>query len=239
MPNKNTVKIYVKDGIYHIYNRGVEKRTIFNDDDDRRIFVNCLKEALLDPKKLKPSIHSFTLKGQTFKGERKPPKNFFEKIELLAYCLMPNHIHLLIKQNTSHAINQFMQSVITRYVIHFNKSHKRIGALFQGRYKATLVTKDPYLLHLTRYIHRNPMKYTDDIINTFSSYGEYLGVRNTEWIKPEMILTSFQPSKLPFLKHTNTYKSFVEFDNDNKLDEFLDDSLTLENEADDESEELV
>lgn len=226
MPAKYTIKTYVTDGVYHIYNRGVEKRIIFEDKDDYKVFLNCLKEALLPPDKLPKIPIAFTLKGETFQGIPKMVKNFYGKMELLAYCLMPNHFHLLVKQKSDRIIDAFMQSVATRYSIHFNKKHHRIGTLFQGPYKAVLVDDDIYLLHLSRYIHRNPRQYTENLINSYSSYAEYLGNRHTEWIRPQLILASFQPTKLPFLHHVNSYRKFVEFENEN--DNLLTSSLTLE-----------
>ena len=226
MPAKNTIKIYAANGIYHLYNRGVDKRTIFTDDYDYKVFLNCLKEALLPADTLPKSQKTFTLEGSSFKGVMKPPKNFSKEITLLAYCLMPNHFHLLVKQTEDRSIDSFMRSIGTRYVIHFNKRHKRVGHLFQGIYKAAMITDESYYLHISRYIHRNPLAYTNNLIETYSSYAEYLGKRKTSWIKPEHILSSFQPSRLLFLKHTNTYKNFVEFDQKNE--DMLTPDLTLE-----------
>lgn len=212
MPAKNTIKTYVEGGIYHVYNRGVEKRTIFEDEYDYRVFLNCFKEALLPPEKLPKTPIEFTLKGDTFKGVPKRVKNFFGAIDLLAYCLMPNHFHLLIKQQNNRVIDSFMRSIATRYSIYFNKRYKRVGPLFQGAYKAALIVSDVYLLHLSRYIHRNPLKIMTDLVNCYSSYAEYLGKRKIEWVKPEIILASFQPTQLPFLRHINSYKKFVEYE---------------------------
>lgn len=238
MPQKHTIKTYVNDGVYHIYNRGVEKKKIFLNDFDHHVFLAHLKEALIPKEKLQQKKQDITFKGVSFKGVRKLPKNYNGKIDLLAYCLMPNHFHFLLKQSDNRIIDSFMRSILTRYSMYFNKKYKHSGPVFQGTYKAVLVSDDPYFLHLSRYIHRNPMKYTDNIINAYSSYGEYLGIRKTEWVKPDMILASFQPSKLPFLQHTNTYRSFVEFDRNTSLDEFLDSSLTLDNDEPEEENTL-
>jgi putative transposase len=229
MPAKNIVKIYVEGGYYHIYNRGIDKQIIFPDNDHYRVFLHSLKQILLPPKKIKPIPHAITVQGRTLQGITHKRKNYYGKIELLAYCLMPNHFHLLIHQPVSRAIDQFMQSLSIRYSLFFNKTHKRNGPLFQSLYKAINITEEPYLLHLSRYIHRNPLKYTKDIKNAYSSYGEYVGLRKTEWIKPEIILASFEPTKLPFLKHTNSYKSFVEYENE-ELDQYIDSALALESE---------
>lgn len=210
MPAKNSIKIYIDEGIYHIYNRGVEKRNIFEDPQDYKVFLRFLKEALSPPPNKEDILTSITVQGQTFKGIPRQPKNFHQKIQLLAYCLMPNHFHLLIKQTSAKTINEFMQALITRYSIYFNHKNKRVGTLFQGRYKGTLVSEEPYLLHLTRYIHRNPKAIGMDIIDTYSSYADYLGLHHTSWVYPDLILSFFKPGSLPSLKHTNTYQNFVE-----------------------------
>ena len=92
---------------------------------------------------------------------------------------MPNHIHLLIKQKNKDSIKKFTQSLFTRYSIYFNRKYKRSGPLFQGVYKATNVINKDYLLDITRYIHKNPLKYTKNLIESYSSYATYLGLNNT------------------------------------------------------------
>lgn len=224
MPAKNTIKIYAENTIYHIYNRGVEKRKIYLDDQDYSVFLNYLKEYLSPPqifgKKSKKSLDmQDALQGRTFKG-----KNYFGQIELMAYCLMPNHFHLMIKQNTNkNAIKEFVQSLLTRYSMYFNKKYNRVGTLFQGKYKAVIIINEIYLLHLSRYIHANPYEYTKDLVNAYSSYSSYLGLTHTPWLKPDLILNFFENNKNSVeFKNINTYKGFVEeYIKDNK--EFLKD----------------
>ena len=209
MPSKNTLKIYIKDGYYHIYNRGVAKQKIFLDSQDFKVFLKYLKESLGKPvvKKI-----FFTLQGQSFKGMPRPVKNFHKNIDFIAFCLMPNHFHFLIKQVDEKNIESFMRSLITRYSRYFNKKYERVGHVFQGRYKAALITEDNYLLHLTRYIHLNPSEYVKDITRAYSSYGDYIGLRKTPWIKPDFIIKFFSHKTLPELtiKKINDYKRFVE-----------------------------
>ena len=207
MPQKNSIKTYVKDGHYHIYNRGVEKRTIFKDTQDYKVFLKYLKEYLSEPPKPEEIKTIFTLQGASFKGIKRQPKNYHNRIKLMSYCLIPNHFHLLIKQSENKIIENFMRSLATRYSMYFNKKYNRVGKLFQGHYKAVLITKDNYLLHLSRYIHLNPSEYSDNIIDAYSSYGEYLGLRKTKWVKPGFILSFFNQVVIP---EVNSYKNFVE-----------------------------
>ncbi|OGM33676.1 hypothetical protein A2962_00040 [Candidatus Woesebacteria bacterium RIFCSPLOWO2_01_FULL_39_61] len=212
MPSRNILKIYVSDSYYHIYNRGVAKQKVFRDRQDYKVFLKYLKEALSIPviKKI-----DFNLQGRTFKGIKRPVKNFHHNITLIAYCLMPNHFHLLLKQKSKETIKSFMRSISTRYAAYFNRKYDRIGPLYQGRYKAVLITNDEYLLHLTRYIHLNPAEYISVLTKAYSSYADYLGLRNTLWLNPNFILKFFKSPIMPVVSKFNDYKTFVE---NNKTD---------------------
>lgn len=218
MPAKNRIKTYISDSYYHIYNRGVEKRTIFQDEEDYVVFLSCLKLYLNPPK---PVDRRFTLTLQGPSPTDTPvqmyapcrqPNNHNGKIELIAYCLMPNHFHLCIKQSDQRAIDHFMRSLATKYAMYFNKKYDRVGSLFQGRYKAVLVETEEQFMYLTKYIHRNPLDlapYKDrprQLSNyKFSSYPNYLKLRRQTWIYPDDVLTYFSSSSTH-----NSYQSFVE-----------------------------
>jgi putative transposase len=210
MASKNTIKPNVKDGHYHIYNRGVNKRSIFKGDEDYKVFLKYLKESLSPLESPDSKKKSFKIKETEYKGVPRRPKNFHGKIDLIAYCLMPNHFHFIIKQVENNAMQEFLHSLLVRYSGYFNKKYKRVGPLFQGRYKAVIVNSDPYLLHLSRYIHLNPSEHTKDLSTSYSSYADYLKIRNTEWIKPEIILKFFRESTIPEFKKISSYKHFVE-----------------------------
>lgn len=188
MPAKNSLKVYITNGIYHIYNRGVEKRNIFCDEQDYKIFLYYLKSYLSSPNQ-----------------QSRPPYNInrcfsnydlYKKIKLLAYCLMPNHFHFMLQQFTETAMTEFMKRFSNAYVKYFNEKYQRVGPLFQGPYKAVLIDKEPYYLHLTRYIHRNPLEiikikkslFNDLLDYPYSSYPDHCGKRNTVWIYKDEIL---------------------------------------------------
>jgi len=232
MPAKNTIRSYIENGYYHIYNRGVEKRQIFLDDQDYKVFLHFLKRYLTKPPE--------------FPDQVRPPwrSDLFDKVKLVAYCLMDNHFHLMIKQLSKEATSEFMKALINSYVRYFNEKYERVWSLFQGRFKAVLIETESYLLHLTRYIHLNPIwsSESDEVRPAsrsdlqrdlgkirnypFSSYQEYLGNRKTEWIHPEEILPFFKSAQKSTLYDVLSYQSFVE---DYALDssEILE-SLTLE-----------
>ncbi len=202
MPAKNSRKNYVKNGYYHIYNRGVEKRKIFLDKQDYNVFLSYLKEYLLpkNEKELYEKLSNTNTSPNEKDGILKLLRlnNFNKEIILLAYCLMPNHFHFFIKQNSSGSIDKFMNSFGTRYTMYFNKKYKRVGSLYQGVYKAVLVDSEKQLLHLSRYIHKQALP------NQPSSYSDYLNLTKNLWINSKEILSYF--SKLnPAL----SYKNFV------------------------------
>ena len=211
MPQKNTVKTFTENGIYHTYNRGVEKRNIFLDEQDYAVFLHLLKFYLspTDPKQVHPFIEF-----QKFKVVRpRPLENLEKEVNLIAFCLMPNHFHLLLKQISIDGMTKLLRRILTTYSMYFNRRYKRVGHLFQGPYKAILVQDDSYLLHLSRYIHLNPSELTGIIpVNyPYSSYQYYLGQKHATWLKPKIILDYFDRSKLlPFLNKYPSYQNFVE-----------------------------
>lgn len=191
MPAKNSLKQFVVNGYYHLYNRGVEKRKIFIDSQDYHVFQKYLKDYLSPDKGTDP--HSLA-----------------SEIELIAFCLMPNHYHLLVKQNTINGITKLVRAVCTNYSMYFNKKYDRVGTLFQGRYKAALVENDMYLMHLSRYIHLNPHPGSVPKDYEYSSYMYYLGNRTASWLKPAEILNRFKTAKKTGSKDILSYESFVE-----------------------------
>lgn len=131
--------------------------------------------------------------------------NFEGDITLLAYCLMPNHFHFLIKQKNASSIDKFMNSLCTRYSMYFNKKYKRVGSLYQGVYKAAMVYTDEQLLNLSRYIHKQAIS-NNSLTGSGqpSSFEAYTGKHQAEWVNPEEILQFFLTA-FPKL----SYKDFV------------------------------
>lgn len=141
-------------------------------------------------------------------------------VEIVAYCLMPNHFHLLIHEREEGGTSKFMQKVTTGYTMYFNKCHERSGSLFQGKFKATHVADDGYLRYLISYIHLNPIKLIEPKwketgildksraeryleLYSQSSYLDYVGKRRRE----RMILT---PEALPeYFSPDHDFKTFV------------------------------
>ncbi|PIU03657.1 hypothetical protein COT44_02085 [Candidatus Shapirobacteria bacterium CG08_land_8_20_14_0_20_39_18] len=216
MPSRNIIKQYVENGFYHVYNRGVEKRNIFLDDQDYRVFLHLLKYYLSEQTKNDQKQHplaNLILTG--FNPVRlRPLQNLKNEVILLAYCLMPNHFHLLIQQLTLDGMTKLLRRLLTTYSMYFNSRYKRVGHLFQGAFKAALIQEDSYLLHLSRYIHLNPKELSNKGFNPvnspYSSYNYYLGNKSADWIKPKIILDYFDSTNLLIPKEINSYKKFIE-----------------------------
>lgn len=217
MPAKNTYRTHSKGSYSHVYNKGVENRIIFQDDEDYKVFLNFLDEYLNpfdDSGKYKKT---FIIKGRTFQGNPHLPKNFYGKVELIAYCLEPTHFHLLIYQAKHRSAEKFIRSICTRYAIYFNKKYKRSGSLFEGPYKSAAVSDPLDMMLLTRFFHS---KSSGHELGNRSSYGDYLGIRNTAWLKVDVVLTHFENTSNQFFKGSQGYRNFVESykpsDEDNK-----------------------
>lgn len=196
MPSKNSLKLLKEYGVYHVYNRGVERRTIFLEADDYKTFINRFDQLLSDPN---------TLTNQRRRGRKGGDRlhSYHGAVELLAYCLMPNHFHLLIRQIQQDTLPKFMSSLMTSYSMYFNRKYDRVGSLFQGRYKAALIENDGYYTHISRYIHLNPV----DIARSYqtypySSYANYVANSGPEWLSHSVVLEMFKTSE--------DYKQFVD-----------------------------
>ncbi len=182
MPHKNVIRHFAPESFYHCYNRGVEQRQTFMDEVDYGVFLNRLKQMLTDPENLnsdEPSSEHI--------------KSFYGDVELLAYCLMPNHFHLLLYQKSERGVSEFMRTLSTSYTMYFNKRYKRVGSLFQGTYKARHVDTESYWLHISRYIHLNPLSLGSGIDTYQYSSMKYYhpNAMRPSWLQPRRVLECF------------------------------------------------
>lgn len=125
-------------------------------------------------------------------------------LEIICYCLMPNHFHFLLKQVRENGITEFISKLSNSYTKYYNIKNNRIGPLLQGDFKAVHIESDEQLIHLSRYIHLNPLVsyITKDLeVYRWSSYREYIGLDNSEICTKDIILGQF--------KSRDDYKQFV------------------------------
>ncbi len=141
---------------YHLYNRGTEKRVIFLDNADETRFLSLLYLC-----NNRSSIHRSDFKDALLSDLLNIPREEL-LVDIGAYCLMPNHFHLLAHELVEDGISIFMQKLSTAYTMYFNKRHDRSGSLFQGRFKAEHLDTDNYLKYIFAYIHLNPIGIIDN-----------------------------------------------------------------------------
>lgn len=205
----------VTDQIYHVYNRGVEKRIIFTYEQDYRRFIDCSFHYLFSNERYSDAVNSMenglrtTLREVTSRNgaSRNEVEDFVRPVEIIAYCLMPNHIHLLVKQLVDGGISKYIHKISTSFTNYFNLKYNRVGSLFQGPFKYKRIETEEQLHYLTKYIHRNPLEIIKETGSPFrlsdypwSSLPAYLGTTEEPLLK-ELVLESF-PS-------VGQYSSFV------------------------------
>ena len=149
-------------GIYHVVARGSSRQIIFEDDNDRAFFMKRASERALE-----------------------------EGGEIYAWCLMDNHVHLLLRIDRG-AMSRLMHALLAGYAGYFNRVHGRTGALFEGRFGSEPVDSEEYLMTVVRYIHRNPLKagVSDGLSFPWSSYDEYAG-GGSGWASKAFVLDVF------------------------------------------------
>ena len=211
---------FVENQIYHVYNRGVEKRATFLDDKDFRRFIHDLFEFNDKDSAFNVAYYfnsrSKKIEPRNIEKKRKPRKSL---VEILLFVLMPNHFHLLLKQSKENGIVKFMQKLGTGYTNYFNKKYERVGSLFQGRFKAVLVNEERHLIHLPFYIHTNPLaliygsstsidwKKGKEFLENYrwSSYLDYIGKKNFPSVTSRKFLLEFWGGEINYQKETEKW----------------------------------
>ena len=179
-------------GYYHIYNRGNAKQNIFLQEEDYIFYLNRLRQ----------------IKDK-------------QKISLICYCLMPNHLHLLVRQDSDALISKFISLLHSYYVMYFNNKYDRAGHLFQDRFKHKTIDKDEYLLYLSSYIHLNPLidGFTGKLEDyPWSSYPDYIDLRKGTLCDKESILLGKIPKDYQRIVEVEVKEKLIGRDFDRYLD---------------------
>lgn len=182
----------IEGGIYHVTSRGNERQAIFRDDRDRERFLERLADSSLS-----------------------------HQVRVYLYCLMPNHIHLLVETPLGN-LDRFMSSLLTGYAVYFNRRHQRIGHLMQGRYGAQVVEGNEYLLKLSRYVHLNPVQVQAEKEQPlkerikrlrefrWSSFREYTGkTKSCGWLTTGPVLAMLESPRWEGVRN-KAYARYVE-----------------------------
>jgi putative transposase len=214
----------VENEYYHIYNRGVDKRDVFLSDPDYLRFLQSMKEFnSIDP------IGSLYEKYLQEKKSENPNGSLASTteaklpglVEIICYCLNPNHYHFILKQLAEKGIEKFMQRLGTGYTKYFNQKYKRSGSLFQGTFKSSQI-KSGALLYLSAYVNCNSEVHGIARAEEYrwSSYSDYLGKTEYGLCAKEVIMQEF--------KGGSDYRNFAEENMNAAKEKKLDEKLCLE-----------
>ena len=220
---------------YHVFNRGVRKQVVFHDTNDwfRLLFlilyfqspVTFPNISRLSKQHVQPSVLNMLNIDQEIIN--KVVKDRY--VELVSFCLMPNHFHLVVKEEKEGGLAQYMQRVLNGYTKYYNTKYQKSGHLFQGPYKAVHIKDNTQLLHVSAYIHRNPRELTawfnKEDKYSFSSYQDF--IHQNRWGKllaQDIITDQF--------KDRNEYYDFVKTSSSKMLKEELEwDSIVFNTEG--------
>jgi putative transposase len=211
--------IFANGEYYHIYNRGTDKREIFSSDEDYFKFLRCLREfndaSTFEQRMFLKNIAQSSMKvskelssctQELSSLEKSSDQDLPKLVEIVAYCLNPNHFHLILKQLEEDGIKTFMHKIGTGYTNYFNSKNERSGSLFQGPFKAVHIDPNEYLLYLSAYVNGNHFIHVHENADSkrslapweawpYSSFPDYAGKRKGTLCNMEIILEQFSDVK--------------------------------------------
>lgn len=203
----NRKLVFQNDSLYHVFNRGIERRPVFQ---NTREFQRALELINFYNHKDIPIRYSqfLQLPLEIREGVFKRLSEGERLIDILAFCLMPNHFHFLFRQKIDNGISTFISNFTNSYTKYFNTKYERIGPLFEGVFKAVFVETDDQLIHLSRYIHLNPVVSSiikdDQLLDyRWSSYPDYIS------LSKDNTLNLDKGTILSFFKTPRQYEEFT------------------------------
>ncbi len=210
MPQRNRIKYFAENVYYHAYNRGHNRQEVFLDQQDYATFLYLFKKYL-DP--------TFEVEKITDRGERIKvlPEKLTKDVELHAYCLMPNHFHLLLRQKTIKGMPKLMSRVLSSYTTYFNTKYNKSESIWQGTYKAVPVHSEEQFLQIGRYIHANPSEivHSKNILDyPYSSLPDYIKSNPPVWLTTGNLLYEF--GKNPQKSYLEFVQDYIEMKRDSK-----------------------
>ncbi len=216
--------VFAEGEIYHIYNRGTDKRDVFLCPHDRLRFINDL--CFMN------NANTVTHNGEVLHRhlQCEDPITFnhtsVKLVDILAFVIMPNHYHLMLKQRVPHGISAFMHKLGTAYTMYFNRKYPRSGVLFQGRFQAINITKEAHFGYLPFYLHANSLKLYPGPSSIpvqmrlleeykWSSYRDYAGIDNFPEVTSRGLLNEYFEQEGGFISYiaknlNNRQKSALE-----------------------------
>ena len=179
---------------YHIYNRGTDKRIVFNNDYDFKRFLQSMKE-----------FNSLEPIGSIYENSFDKPRlgrQTSKLVNIICYCLNPNHYHMILEPKTDGGLSEFMKRLNGGYTKYFNNKYKRSGVLFQGKFKSSHIDSNEYLLHASVYVNLNNRAHRLKEGGAYSSWEEFISSREGNLCNKNIILKQF--------KNKKEYKTFGE-----------------------------
>ncbi len=187
--------VFADGQIYHLYNRSIAKEKIFSNSFTLRQ-MNDVVSFYRIPQSIRYS------KFKQMNREKRDDylmiiRNKLPQVEIYAYAFMPNHFHFLLKQIQGDGIRKFISNAQNSFAKYFNLKYDRTGSLFESPFKAKLIETDEELIHVSRYIHLNPVtsyliRFEDLSSYALNSFSVYAGKRNCEWLNTEFIMSMFK-----------------------------------------------
>lgn len=211
-----SIKIFLGEH-YHVFNRAVNKQTIFHNQDDywRFLFLILYLQSPLSFPQVGRSVKEFVKHRVLDNTDEIVEKR---TVELIAFCIMPNHFHLILRESEEGGISAYMQRVLNAYSKYYNTKYEKSGHVFQGPYQAVHIENNEQLLHLSAYIHRNPREMTKwfnkEVQYPWSSCQDFID--QNRWGKlllPNIILEQF--------KNKSEYHKFIKTSTAKLLEEEL------------------
>jgi len=208
MGQNRDYKIFAKGSFHHIYNRGNNKEIVFRDEQDYRAFLFRLGLGLgIEKGDLNECEITKSLKSRIRINGLKP-----ENFKLHSFCLMPNHLHLLIEQCGDESISKLISRVFTSFSKYINLKYERVGHVFQDQFKSVQIKTNPQLMLVSSYIHMNPVK--DSLVNNpeeykWSSYSDFIVDRKNQIVHKQFLTEIFGGTKNFINENTKLYKRIV------------------------------
>ncbi|MBM3282670.1 hypothetical protein FJY90_00310 [Candidatus Gottesmanbacteria bacterium] len=205
MPGRNIP--LVNEEIYHVFNRSISFQPTFFDKRDYHRLLNTVLYYQNQKPTVKLSRFLILSKEQRNNILEKNKKEANFLVEIICFCFMPNHLHFLLKQIVDGGIAKFMSNITNSYTRYLNTKRKRKGPIFQGKFEAVRIESNEQLLHVSRYIHLNPLtSFVIKDVNQledygYSSFSEYIGKIQEGFCQKEIVLGQF--------KNINDYKKFI------------------------------
>ncbi len=197
----------VKGEIYHVFNRSVAQEPIFNNLKEYQRALEVIKFYIFGKPPIRFSFYNRLPNDQRIAYYADLVKSLKPAVDIICFCLMPNHVHFLLQNLSDRGTIQFMSNFQNSYAKYFNIRNERTGTLFQPMFKAVRITSEEQLIHVSRYIHLNPitsyiLSGIEELKNyQWSSFKDYLSKVPT-FIKKDIILNNFRSVK--------SYERFVE-----------------------------